>query len=97
MTIEEPSKKRRNLRGMRRPAWGKRQHGVPAKLHLESLEPRQLLAVGPQLVGIAPNDGPVCLIWPVFFAREVQLFGFFDASSAFSPKHVSRGKKGKIR
>jgi hypothetical protein len=58
------------------------------QLFLESLEDRRLLAVGPQLIGIQPNDGELLLFDAPDYIRDTaprDLLFRFDENQVFAP------------
>ncbi|MFP6588685.1 MAG: hypothetical protein VB814_13630, partial [Pirellulaceae bacterium] len=58
------------------------------QLFLESLEDRRLLAVGPQLIGIQPNDGELLSLRNPNDIRDVaprELLFRFDENQVFDP------------
>ncbi|MBT7256111.1 MAG: tandem-95 repeat protein [Planctomycetaceae bacterium] len=61
------------------------------QLFLESLEDRRLLAVGPQLIGIQPNDGELLLFDAPDYIRDTaprDLLFRFDENQVFSPTNL---------
>ncbi|MCO6455986.1 MAG: DVUA0089 family protein [Pirellulaceae bacterium] len=72
----------------RRPA---KRNETRRKMLLENLEPRQLLAIGPQLIGVQPNDGALL----PFDRRDIRnvapldLTFRFDENQVFDPADLS--------
>jgi hypothetical protein len=60
-------------------------------LQLESLEQRQLLAVGPQLAGIQPNDGSLLTNGLVRNVAPRELVFHFSDGAAIDPSTVEQG------
>ncbi len=60
-------------------------------LQLESLEPRQMLAVGPQLIGITPNDGEILLEGNVRHVAPSELTFRFDEAQLIDPETLLGG------
>ena len=61
------------------------------QLFLESLEDRRLLAVGPQLIGIQPNDGELLPFDNPDYIRETaprDLLFRFDENQVFDPGNL---------
>ena len=59
------------------------------RLHLEALEDRRLLAVGPQLAGIQPNDGALLQNGQIRDIAPNELVFRFNGSEAIDPATLS--------
>ncbi len=62
------------------------------KILLESLETRQLMAVGPQLISIQPNEGALINEGQVLHVSPTEIVFRFDDSSAIDPNSIGANK-----